>query len=62
MDDCPHIPRDLVEFLTRAFPNELPSNLLTLDDRAIGALHGQRTVVQFLEACLAAQEERHVST
>jgi hypothetical protein len=62
MDDTPYIPKDLVEFLNKAFPNELPSNLLTLSDRAIGALHGQRTVVQFLEEHLAAQEEKHVST
>ena len=62
MDECPHIPRNLVEYLQGAYPNELPSNLLTLTERAIGALHGQRTVVQFLEAALAAQEESHVST
>jgi hypothetical protein len=62
MDECPYVPPELVSFLREAFPNSLPSNLLTLSDRAIGALHGERTVVQFLEAQLAAQEETHVST
>jgi len=60
--DVPHIPRDLVRFLKEAYPDHLPQNLLTLPDRAVGALHGEQTVIRFLEAHLDAQEERNVPT
>ncbi|MBY5849779.1 hypothetical protein HFN51_04305 [Rhizobium leguminosarum] len=62
MDDAPHIPRNVVEWLQKTFPNEIPNNLLTLSERATGALHGRREVVAFLEAALQAQEESHVPT
>jgi hypothetical protein len=62
MDDAPYVPRDVVEWLQKLFPNEIPDNLLTLSERATGALHGRREIVSFLEAALAAQEESHVST
>jgi hypothetical protein len=62
MDDAPYVPRDVVEWLQKAFPNEIPNDLLSLNERATGALHGKREVIAFLEAALAAQEESHVST
>jgi hypothetical protein len=62
MDDAPYISRDLVEWLNKLFPNEIPDNLLTLSERATGALHGRRELIALLEVALAAQEERHVST
>jgi hypothetical protein len=60
--DIPHIPRDLVRFLKEAFPDEIPTNLLSLSERAVGALYGQQQVVWFLEAHLRTQEESNVPT
>ncbi len=59
-EDTPHIPRDLVEWLVKLFPNELPSNLLTVTDRELGALAGEQRLLAFLKARLEAQEEPHL--
>jgi len=61
VEDTPYIPRDLVEWLEKLFPNELPSNLLTIADRELGALAGEQRLLTFLKARLEAQEEtRHL--
>ncbi len=61
MDECPYIPPDLIEFLKKAFPDQLPMNPDIIKDRvAMGALFGEQTVIRFLEAQRSLQEEGHV--
>jgi len=59
-EDIPYIPPQLVQWLEKAFPNELPSNLLTMTDRELGAVAGEQRLLTFLKARLAAQEEPHL--
>jgi hypothetical protein len=56
-DTFPYVSKVLVSSLKEAFPDQLPSNLLTLTDKEIGSLFGIQIVIQFLEARLLDQED-----
>lgn len=52
----PAIPRDLLQWLQKRFPNTLPGNI-NITDRELGALFGEQKVIEHLMSILEQQEE-----
>lgn len=55
MDDCPHIPKDLLKWLNRVFPVKNPQPGTPLDEVFFDA--GKRAVVEALISLHAQQED-----
>lgn len=55
-DVAPPIPRKLVEYLIKVFPNRLPQDT-EISDRALGALFGEQRVIAHLLGRLKEQED-----
>lgn len=57
-EECPEIPKPLLDYLRKVFPNTFPRDLLKMTDRQIGVAVGQQEVVEFLEAQWQNQIEK----
>lgn len=57
--DKPHVTKQLVEHLEAVYSDRLSSKLLTMTDRELGSLVGQRIVVDYLRGLLRQQEEEN---
>lgn len=53
----PIISAVLIDYLRGAFPNDLPSNIMTISERELGALHGEQRVIEHLVGLLVSQQE-----
>lgn len=58
--DKPYVSKPLVEHLEAVYSDRLTSDLLTMTDRELGSLVGQRVVVDYLKNLLAQQEEENI--
>lgn len=48
-EDFPHVPTALLEMLTKRFPDKLPTDNLSISDRALWVSVGEARVVRFLQ-------------
>lgn len=53
---CPAVPRDLVEYLEKVYPDRLPVDR-QINERGLGELFGQQDVLAHLRSRLKEQEE-----
>ena len=53
---CPPVPRGLVDYLEKVFPDRLPTDR-NINERELGALFGRQDVIVHLLSRLREQEE-----
>lgn len=53
---CPAVPRNLIEYLMKVYPNELPPDR-NINERELGMCYGRQDVIVHLLSRLREQEE-----